>query len=215
MEAGGERVRAVYGLRLWPRYVCGGGTAVAPPAVCTCLFATNNGYTRERPYVALPVPLASTPRRVAAVTRSTRARGSNSDPPSSPRAYPRRPRWHESLLALDSPTLGICIPVAFLCVPTRSASFHPGVHHRTLGPKRTATVAHGHALAPRFASPPEPPRSASSWHLPHHSAPRAVQHLSSTARRRSTLDCTVSLRSSSRARLSMHLSVCAPRVPVA
>ena len=83
------------------------------------------------------------------------------------------------------------------------------MHDRTLDPK----LIHSHRAGTRpcawpraSASPPELPRSASNWHLPHHSAPRAVQHLSSTARRRSTLDCTASLRGSSRARLSMHLS---------
>ena len=62
-----------------------------------------------------------------------------------------------------------------------------------LGPK----LMHSHRAGARpcawpraSASPPELPRSASNWHLPHHSAPRAVQHLSSTARCRSTLDCT-------------------------
>ena len=98
-----------------------------------------------------------------------------------------------------------------------------------LGPK----LMHSHRAGARpcawpraSASPPELPRSASNWRLSHHSAPRAVQHLSSTARRRSTLDCTASLRGGSRAHLSMHLSapaalrarhlsVCAPRLPVA
>ena len=85
---------------------------------------------------------------------------------------------------------------------------HHGVQDRTLDPK----LIHSHRAGTRpcawshaSASPPELPRSASNWHLPHHSAPRAVQHLSSTARRRSTLDCTASLRGSSRACLSMHL----------
>ena len=104
----------------------------------------------------------------------------------------------------------ICIlTVALSMCPHMHDSSHHGVHDRTLGPK----LMHSHRAGARpcawpraSASPPELPRSASNWPIPHHSAPRAVQHLSSTARRRSTLDCTASLRGSSRARLSMHLS---------
>ena len=86
------------------------------------------------------------------------------------------------------------------------------MHDRTLGPKlshcaqplcwRTALC-----LAPRFRiATRAAPQRLKLAPPAHHSAPRAVQHLSSTARRRSTLDCTASLRGSSRARLSMHLS---------
>ena len=93
----------------------------------------------------------------------------------------------------------ICIlTVALSMSHTHNSSHHSTHSHRA----RTRPCAWPRASA----SPPELPRSASNWRLSHHSAPRAVQHLSSTARRRSTLDCTASLRGSSRARLSLQLS---------
>ena len=132
--------------------------------------------------------------------------------PSSPRAYPRRPSRHQFLLALGSLALGICIlTVSRHVSPHVPTLSHHAVHDRTLGPK----LMHSHRARTRpcawpraSASPPELPRSASNWHLPHtiRHAGQCGTILSSTARRRSTLDCTASLRGSSRARLSMHLS---------
>ena len=161
-------------------------------------------------YSHAQVSLPRRGRRAAAIRRSSRARGS--DHLARPAPIPDDPAGISSYLhwAAWPSGLGICIlTVSRHVSPHVPTLSHHAVHDRTLGPK----LMHSHRARTRpcawpraSASPPELPRSASNWHRPHHSAPRAVQHLSSTGRRRSTLDCTASLRGSSRARLSMHLS---------
>ena len=163
----------------------GGGSQVVGRSPSKCPQIAVSGYGAARPYAARPAV----------------------DPHLARPAAPSRTIQPASALTRTGqpdPRHICTLAVALSMCPHT----HGGVHDRTLGPKRM----HSHRAGARpcawpraSASPPELPRSASNWHLPHHSATRAVQHLSSTARRRSALDCTAYLRSSSRARLPMHL----------